>query len=193
LCPQNHFPLKAARISRHIAPKEFVKIELANGREITVTPEHPCWIVENGKITTISAENLKESMFFPVPSEIKINSENYKKENDILCKILGYHISDGSYELNRGKKTGVQFWNNNELLIDDYKSAIENFFKIKPIITKRGKQFAVRVISKKIAKYLLELDNLLLEKGNVKKIPEKIMQFLLFFSDSPKSFRKNRR
>src|SRR3989344_3070297 len=47
---EKHFPLKADRISRHLAPKEFIKIELANGREITVTPEHPCWIVNNGNI-----------------------------------------------------------------------------------------------------------------------------------------------
>ncbi|MEK6842188.1 MAG: LAGLIDADG family homing endonuclease, partial [Nanoarchaeota archaeon] len=159
----------------HIAPKEFVKVELSNGREITVTPEHPCWIVENGRIKTISAEKLKEGMFFPVPSEIKINARDYKKENDVLCKILGYHISDGCYELNRGKKTGIQFWNNNEELIEDYKKAIELYFKVKPIITRRGKQFAVRVISKEVFKKMMKIDPKLLEKGKIKAIPDDIM------------------
>jgi len=42
---------------------------------------------------------------------------------------LGYHISDGCYELNRGKKTGIQFSNNNEVLVKDYKLAIENILK----------------------------------------------------------------
>ncbi len=173
---QNHFPLEANRISRHKAPEEFAKIELANGREITVTPEHPCWIAEDGRIKTIPAEKLNEGMFFPVPSEIQIKEKPYKKENDFLCKILGYHISDGSYELNRGKKTGVQFWNNNEDLIKDYKNSIEKYFRIKPVITKRKNQFAVRVISKKVADYFRELDKDLWEKGDVKKIPELIMQ-----------------
>ena len=172
----NHFPMKAGRVSRHIAPKEFIRMELSNGREITVTPEHPCWIIENGRIKTIPAERLKEGAFFPVPAEIKIHPKNYKKENDILCKILGYHLSDGSYELNRGKKTGIQFWNNDEILIEDYRNAIENYFKVKPIITKRGKQFAVRVISKEVFEKMMKIDSKLLEKGKIKIIPAGIMQ-----------------
>lgn len=172
-----HFPLRANRISRHLAPKEFIKIELANGREITVTPEHPCWIVKDGKITTTPADRLKEGMFFSVPSKIDIKTDNYKKENSILCKILGYHISDGCYELNRGKKVGIQFWNNDELLINDYKKAVESYFNINTIIVRRKKQFAVRVISKSVVNKLSELDKKLLERGDIKEIPEKIMQF----------------
>ena len=173
---QNYFSLKANRVSRHIAPKEFVKIELANGREITVTPEHPCWVVKEGKIIIVPAEQLKSGEFFPVPSEIKINSKDYQKENDILCKILGYHLSDGCYELNRGKKTGIQFCNNDETLIKDYKLAIEEYFKIKPIITKRGKSISVRVISKEVVNKILKIDSKLLENGKIKEIPEMIMQ-----------------
>jgi len=172
---KDHFPQKASRISRHLAPKEFTKIILTNGNEITVTPEHPCWIVENGEIKTIPAEKLKKGGFFPIPSRLDIKSKPYKKENDYLCKILGYHISDGCYELNRGKKTGIQFWNNDEILIKDYKNIIEKYFKVKPLITKRNHQFAVRVISKKVVEEFNKLDKNLLEKGEIKKIPEKIM------------------
>ncbi len=172
----NHFPLKASRVSRHIAPKEFVKVILSNGREITVTPEHPCWITDKGKIQTTPAERLKQGMFFPIPSEIKIISEKYKKENDYLCKILGYHLSDGCYELNRKKKTGIQFWNNNEDLINDYKNSIENYFSKKSIVVKRNKQFAVRVISKRVVEEFNKLDKNLMEKGDKKLIPEKILK-----------------
>ena len=132
------------------------------------------WGILDG-VTTNPSLVAKEGMFFPVPSEIKINAKDYKKENDILCKILGYHISDGSYELNRGKKTGIQFWNNDKNLIEDYKKAIENYFKVKPIITQRGKQFAVRVISKEVFEKMMKIDPKLLEKGKIKVIPEEIM------------------
>ncbi|MBU4069413.1 MAG: hypothetical protein KJ646_00350 [Nanoarchaeota archaeon] len=172
----NSFPQKADKVSRHIAPKEFVQVELTNGRKITVTPEHPCWVVKQGKIITIPAEKLTNKMFFPIPSEIKIKSKKYQLKNNYLCKILGYHLSDGCYELNRKKKTGIQFWNNNELLIKDYKNSIEKFYGIKPIITKRNNQFAVRVISKKIIDEFQKLDKNLLEKGKIKIIPESIMQ-----------------
>ncbi len=168
--------LKADRVSRHLAPKEFIKIKLANGREITVTPEHPCWVIEDGRLTTVPSEKLTKSMFFPIPSKIEIKPLDYKEENNALCKILGYHLSDGCYELNRGKKIGIQFSNNNEDLIKDYEKAIHDYFKIKPIITKRGKLLSVRVISKKVVEYMKGLDKTLLEKGAVKKIPEKIMK-----------------
>jgi len=169
------FPTNATRISRHLAPKKFIKIILTNGQEITVTPEHPCWIVKEGKIKTIPAEKLKEGIQFPIPSKIVIESQPYNSKNDLLCKILGYHISDGSYELNRSKKTGIQFWNNDEELIKEYKNVITKYFNINPIITKRNNQFAVRVISKKVVEEFEKLDKNLLEKGDIKKIPEKIM------------------
>src|SRR3989339_803148 len=173
----SQFYKKASRVSRHIAPKKFIKIELTNGNEITVTPEHPCWVVKEGIISTIPAEQLNDKMFFPIPSNIKIKSQKYIKKNDYLCKILGYHLSDGCYELNRGKKTGIQFWNNDETLIKDYFNSIEKYFSKKPIITKRKHQFAVRVISKKIVDFFMKLDEDLLKKGMFKKIPEKVMQF----------------
>ena len=152
------FLINASKISRHIAPKEFIKIELTNGKEITVTPEHPCWVVENGKIIIKPAEKLNSKEYFPIPSLLKIKEKDYDLKNDILCKILGYHLSDGCYELNRGKKNGIQFWNNDEILINDYKQAIENFFEIKPGITRRKHQFAVRVVSKKVVDYLIKKD-----------------------------------
>ena len=73
---QNHFPMKAVRVSRHIAPNEFIEIELSNGRNIVVTPEHPCFVVEDGKIKTVSAGNLKKGIFFPVPSKINVKTKS---------------------------------------------------------------------------------------------------------------------
>jgi len=65
------FHLKADRVSRHLAPNQFVKIKLANGREISVTPEHPCWIIKDGKLTTIPAEKLNKKMFFQFPPRLR--------------------------------------------------------------------------------------------------------------------------
>ncbi len=167
---------KASKVSRHYAPKYFTKITLTNGREITVTPEHPCWIIKEGKIKTISAEKLEKGMFFPIPSKIEINEKKYQRKNDFLCKILGYHISDGCYEINRNKKTGIQFWNNNSDLINDYLYSIQKYFNKKSLIVKRRNQFAVRVISKKVVEKFKKLDKNLLEKGDLKKIPKEIMK-----------------
>ena len=173
----NSFVMGVDRVSRHVAPSEMVEIELSNGRKVKVTPEHPCFVVDDGKIIEVAAETLKEGMFFPVPSKIDIESVDYEKKNDYLCKILGYHISDGCYELNRGKKNGIQFWNNDESLINDYKNSIETYFGIEVGVTRRDKQMAVRVVSKKVVDYFNELDFSLMEKCKENKIPESVMSF----------------
>ncbi|NPE26952.1 hypothetical protein HNV12_03035 [Methanococcoides sp. SA1] len=167
------------RVSRHVAPDELVEIELVNGRKVKVTPEHPCFVVDDGKIVEVAASVLKEGMFFPVPSRVDIEAEDYDERNDYLCKILGYHISDGCYELNRGKKNGIQFWNNDEVLIDDYRDSVSKYFGIDAGITRRGEQMAVRVVSKKVVEEFMELGSCLMEKCKENKIPESVMSFPL--------------
>ena len=63
-----------------------------------------------------------------------------------------------------------------EILIQDYCNSIERYFGKKPLVVKRDKQFAVRVISKKVVEEFNELDKNLLKKGDKKIIPPKIMQ-----------------
>nr|QEK15867.1 helix-turn-helix domain-containing protein [Thermococcus aciditolerans] len=48
--------VKADRVSRHKAPERFIKLKFSNGREITVTPEHPIMVWENGRIVEKPAE-----------------------------------------------------------------------------------------------------------------------------------------
>jgi len=176
------YPVKIDAVSRHIAPNKFVRIKLSNGREIKVTPEHPCWVVRDGKIETVPAESLSKGELFPIPGELPIegNEQVFGQEPYVngpeLCKLLGYHITDGGYELNRGKKNGIQFWNNNESLIKDYCCAVNSVFGINPIITKRNNQFAARVISKGVVDFLRSLGGNLMEKGKLKMIPDKIMR-----------------
>ena len=173
---------RIAKLSRHIAPNQFVKVKLHNGREVTVTPGHPCWIVKDGKITTISAETLTTEDFFPIPGELPIDGETQTfemkpwKNGPQLCKLIGYHISDGCYELNRGKKNGIQFCNTNNDLIVDYKSAIQSLFDLNPGITNRGNLASVRVVSMPVANFMKHLDSNLMEKGIHKVIPDKILK-----------------
>ncbi len=176
------YPIRIQNVSRHISPEELVKIKLNNGREIIVTLEHPCWIIKDGKIITSPAKILKKGEFFPIPAELPIEGEEQTfqqqpwKNGPQLCKLLGYHISDGCYTLNRGKKNGIQFWNNNETLINDYSESVENVFNKKPSLRKREKQFIASIISKEIITFFKLLDKNLVEKGILKTIPEKIMK-----------------
>lgn len=50
--------VKADRVSRHKAPEKFIRLRFSNGREITVTPEHPIMVWENGEIREKPAEKV---------------------------------------------------------------------------------------------------------------------------------------
>lgn len=50
--------VKADRVSRHKAPDRFIRLRFSNGREITVTPEHPIMVWENGEIREKPAEKV---------------------------------------------------------------------------------------------------------------------------------------
>lgn len=52
--------VKADRVSRHIAPDHFIRLNFSNGIEITVTPEHPVMVWENGRIVEKPAKEVKE-------------------------------------------------------------------------------------------------------------------------------------
>ncbi|NJE26684.1 helix-turn-helix domain-containing protein [Thermococcus sp. MV5] len=68
--------VKADRVSRHKAPKEFIKLRFSNGREITVTPEHPIMVWEDGGIKEKPAENIER--------------------DDIVVGVVGYTFEGSS-------------------------------------------------------------------------------------------------
>ncbi|MBI5061296.1 MAG: signal recognition particle receptor subunit alpha [Candidatus Aenigmarchaeota archaeon] len=56
--------------------KSLLKIKLDNGsnHEIIVTPEHPFFVLDNGQITTIRADNLSNGSFIAIPNSINVNT-----------------------------------------------------------------------------------------------------------------------
>jgi len=59
------YAVNVDRVSRHSAPDHFIRITYSNGYSITVTPEHPVYVIRDGKITTKEAESLMEGAFVP--------------------------------------------------------------------------------------------------------------------------------
>ena len=55
--------IKANRVSRHIAPNEFIVMQFSNGRRVKVTPDHPTPILRNGKLEVIEAKDVKSGDF----------------------------------------------------------------------------------------------------------------------------------
>lgn len=66
------FPAKAIRVSKHKAPGYFVRVELENGRSVTVTPGHPFFVLKGLDYAEMPVEELKPGMWLPVPRELPI-------------------------------------------------------------------------------------------------------------------------
>jgi len=190
------FPVKVNRISKHKAFKKFIKIKFSHGREIIITPEHPIFTAKNGKIITKRADSIKLGDVIPIPLTIPINGKqqflkkieiNYdsrikqhptmpEKNCKELFKILGYIISEGSKEKNRGKIIGINFANKDEAVIKDFEECMKKVFNIIPYkqirIDPSGPMYFCRYISTELARFILKNMSQILKYAGEKEIPQ---------------------
>ncbi|MFB6158069.1 MAG: LAGLIDADG family homing endonuclease [Candidatus Nanohalobium sp.] len=179
-------------VGRRRAPDKMFELELGTGRSLNVTPGHPFFQIQDGKVNEVEAEELKEGDFVLSPREMPVEGEEQelddisvgegRKEVDIpdhnspaLAKFVGYQVSDGGYELNQGEKAGFNFTNSDQVLLDDYTDCVNNLFGVEPYIRDRDTRKEVHVASSELKDWLQELGPLL-DKGETKKIPERLMK-----------------
>lgn len=189
------------RVSKHIAPREFIEIISGNGRSLLVTPEHPIYCMQGGKIITKPACQATPHDWIPVPLHIPIQGEiqqfnvtspeiyNSRAQQHIkipihndkdFFKIIGYILSEGSQEINRGKPIGINFTNNELYLINDFIGAMERFFGLKPYLQQTKKEgeswFMARYVSTELISFLEKKVPEILVKSSFKKIPQLCMK-----------------
>lgn len=140
------------RVSRHKAPDSFIKITYSNGRSITVTPEHPVFVYDNG-VYTIPAEQV-------IPGCITPGVATYYLEHDTtlvctkdmkkakfpmeitynLARLLGYITSTGHIYYNKVHNIAeVVVLNCNQKIIEDAKSILQEEFGAYSFVTERKK------------------------------------------------------
>jgi replicative DNA helicase Mcm len=195
------FSTKIDRVSKHVAPSEFIEITAANGRKIVVTPEHPTFCIDNAQIITKRADEITTASWIPTPLQIPIAGEQQQfsvKQEDIynplasqhiavpvhndkaFFKIIGYVLAEGSKERNRGKLIGVNFTNKDKHVLNDFKICMKEFFGISPYIQERKDdsepRWMLRYISRELAEFLKETVPEMLEASAKKTIPEIAMK-----------------
>jgi len=150
-------PVTADRISRHKAPDTFIKIEFENGRNITVTPEHPI-VIWDEDIKTVRADEIKKDTLVIGVNNYKIAANS--NIDTITAKFLGFALSKGY--------NGAEFTSANEELIEEFKTILEKQ-KIKyEISIKKENIYVLKIIkSDEFPELLLPLD--------MRRIPDKIM------------------
>ena len=76
---KNNLKIIKARIDkfwRHKASESLVKIKTRSGREITTTPEHPFFILNNGNVEKVRADSIVNGIRIAAPRKIDLNNKN---------------------------------------------------------------------------------------------------------------------
>jgi len=180
------FKTKVDRVSRHKAPEYFVRIKYSNGREILVTPEHPVFVLRDGKITTVEASKIKAGDFAPAVmsyefeghSELQKHVSRGRKEvtlpdtvDECFATFLGFFASEGYGFAGSSMEVGLS--NTNSAVILEMKEAMQKSFGVEPI-DYTGVNRTLRLVSKPVYEFMHINFPELMRKSKEKRIPPAI-------------------
>jgi replicative DNA helicase Mcm len=180
---QNIQPIQIDRVSRHIATDHFIKITYSNGRSITVTPEHPVFIENNGRIETIRADKVRHNLLAPAPRKLPTKELNFEGENIVEKGLFhGLHCSEGySYKNEKYRLTEIGISNTDKKIISLAKNCIQSVFNQKPNIQIQKAQsrkkatkdlITVRMGSRSAYQLLQQQTPEVLHKTPLKRVPQ---------------------
>ncbi len=182
--------LPVDRVSRHEAPDEFVRVKFSNGREVTVTPEHPMFVGMDG--TTTPAAELDPGAFVPAPRKLPNSAEPVElpdepsidaREKELqlpdeltadLAELLGLLVAEGhSYA---GSSHEVGFSNQDKRLLSRAERLAEQAFGIEPNrTTNAAGTVTLRWISTRLYRWFESTFPEFMTTAREKRIPARIL------------------
>jgi replicative DNA helicase Mcm len=142
--------VSADRVSRHKAPSQFVRVRYANGRILTVTPEHPLFVWRTGKWVTVPAESVRPGDLAPGVSDyprhlneamLRPPEERTGRKEMVfptgldkdLSRLLGYIVSEGHMpSIGQDAQAEVLVSNTDLILAEDARSLFRSLFGVEP-------------------------------------------------------------
>ena len=188
-------PVPVERVSRHKAPDKFIRITYSNGRSITVTPEHPVFIVRNNEIETIPAETVQQGCTIPGISKYSLTNDSTlltpKSAKTVqfphkisfgLARLLGYLTSTGHIYFNKENNIAeVIVLSFNRNIIEDAKCILGEEFGAYSFVdtkTKNGNIFyRLRCPSLLLYKFFRLNFPEIVQLFSKKRVPHKVMQW----------------
>ena len=183
--------LPVDRVSRHEAPEEFVRVTFSNGREVTVTPEHPIFVDDGGEIGTVEASAIEEGAFVPAPRKlpnssaaVELDGEPQRgKERDVtlpeelsddLAEVLGFLIAEGhSYA---GSAHEIGFSNQDERLLERMDRLMASVFGIESTdATNEAGTVTKRWVSTRLYRWFGRNFPEFMHTARSKRIPDRVL------------------
>jgi DNA replicative helicase MCM subunit Mcm2 (Cdc46/Mcm family) len=186
-----NFVVDVDRVSRHKAPRQFIRIEYSNGRWVTVTPEHPVFVYRGDRIRTIPAAEVTEGDFAPAPTRTEAQNLSYelaevessprakavlqqKTMTPDLGRVLGYLITEGNFY--HGRTTEVNLANYDAVILADMQASADRLFGFPPTPGYRnGKQITIRYLSKTLLDLLEANFPEMVRLARNKRVPKAIL------------------
>lgn len=151
--PSANGSVPVKRVSRHTAPDRFITITYSNGRSLTVTPEHPVFIIEDKSIRPIPAAYVTQGHEVPGVIQYSLTGDTTlvhtkamdrirfpHKINYKLARLLGYITSTGHIYYNKKNRISeVIIFSFDQNLIEDAKSILQEEFGAYAFVNERQK------------------------------------------------------
>ncbi len=175
------------------APEHLFKVKTSTGRSVTTTPIHPFFVLRDGVVKAIKAEDLKNGEFIATPRILPVKgssqplpavkrgktSANHIRNPEFItlafARILGYLTGDG-YVRKIGTSYEASLTNCDDLLLDDFRNSLQSEFGLKTSL-KIDKRNGVRSASA----FSVELGGILERMGMLansqeKRVPNEILK-----------------
>ena len=180
------------RVSRHEAPDEFVRVSFSNGRFVTVTPEHPMFVEDDGEVGTVDAADLSAGEFVPAPRKLpnsaapmSLEDESHQgKERDVdlpaelspdLAEILGLLTAEG-HSYSGGRTHEIGFSNQDERLLERAGRLMYDVFGLDSTDTVNAAETTTkRWVSTKLYRWFESNFPEVMRTSREKRIPETVL------------------
>jgi replicative DNA helicase Mcm len=183
--------LPVDRVSRHEAPDEFVRVTFSNGRSVTVTPDHPMFVDDEGSVGTVEARDIEAGAFVPAPrklpnsgAEVELGDEAHLgKEKDVtlpecltsdLGEVLGFLVAEGhSYA---GSAHEIGFSNQDERLLSRMGRLMDDVFGMRSSdVTNAAGTVTKRWISTKLYRWFERNFPEVMHTARDKRVPARVL------------------
>jgi replicative DNA helicase Mcm len=187
---------RATRVWKREAPEQLYRIRTASGRELDLTPSHPLFVQEGGRLDAARADELDVGDFVATPRTLDASGTDtldvaYRKSKSYnavrlnlpdrwtprLARLVGYVIAEG-HVISREDNTGdVRVTNKDDEIIADVARAFEELDLTYTVDGPRtGKSASeVRCTASEFVSFLEELEPAILGVSATQRVPEPIV------------------
>lgn len=172
------------------APKNIYKINMASGKEIIVTPEHPFFIFDGSFIKGKNAGDINAGEFVATPRNIPIKGKKQQIPKIVLGKrskkidpptyltpefarFLGYLTGDG-YLRKTNTTYEISLTNKDSYLLRDFCNILRSM-GVRAKVKKNGKKIPIAIACSTHLGIILDKLNMIRTSGS-KEIPQEILK-----------------